>query len=129
MRHLSRMRALPLLALLLTLPLWADEASDRAAIAKTIAAFNNRDSPPSTVWAPGVDGAEERAKLTGGPMSEVGAGRISIVAIQFPARRTAFVSATQTQFGSLFGVRSISLGIKMKRLRRGWRITEILPRQ
>ena len=116
----------PFLTLAFSLTAWAD---DRAGVEKTIAGLNNPSAKPSAVWAPGVHGPDERAKLTGGPMSEVGGGRIAVGTIQFPSRRAAVVSATQTQFGSIFGIRSIPLVIKMKKLRAGWRITEIVAPQ
>jgi hypothetical protein len=123
------MKALSILALLLPLSVWASEASDRADIEKTIAALNDPSAAPSAVWAPGVDGPAERTKLTGGPMSEVFGGRISPGFIEFPARRTALVHATQTQFGSLILPRTVSVLIMMKKVRGGWRIQEIRPGQ
>jgi hypothetical protein len=123
------MRALPIL-LMLPLFMWADEAADRADIQKVVAALNNASARPTDVWARGVDGAAERAKLiSGAPMSEVFGGKISAASIQFPARRIALVYATQTQFGSLILSRSISLVIMMKKVRGGWRITGISLQQ
>lgn len=118
------MKTLLLAALLLPAGAWADEASDRAAIEKVIAALNDPAAAPSAVWAPGVDGPAERAKLSSGPMSEVFSGRITSRSIQFPRRRLALVDATVTQFGSLWIVpRSVPVVVSMRRLRAGWRIT------
>jgi hypothetical protein len=124
------MKALSILALLLPLSVWASEASDRADIEKTIAALNDSAAAPSAVWAPGVDGPAQRAKtLPGSPMSEVFGGRISPGSIEFPARRTALVHATQTQFGSLILSRTVPVLIMMRKVRGGWRIQEIRPGQ
>ena len=99
-------------------------ADDRADIEKVIAALNDPAAAPSSVWAPGVDGAAERAKLSTRPMSEVFSGKIVSRSIQFPGRRIAQVDATVTQFGSLWIIpRTVPLVVTMRKLRAGWRIT------
>jgi hypothetical protein len=127
------MRAMLFLALLVpfsTLAVAADErAADRTAIELVVDALNNPSAAPSAIWAPGVNGPAERAKLTGGPLSEVFGGRLVPGPIEFPSVNTAVVHARQTQIAlptaPATGPHSISLRIMMKRVRAGWRITGI----
>src|SRR5579863_9875117 len=124
-RHATGMKTLLMLAVLLPVSAWAEEAADRfaadrSAIDKVVAALNDPSAAPSSVWAPGVDGKSERAKLsTGGPMSEVFSGRISIRSILFLTRKVAMVDATQAQFGSLLVSRTVPLVLTMKKVRTG----------
>jgi hypothetical protein len=119
------MKILVLFTLLLPAGARADEAADRAAIEKTIAALSDAAAKPADVWAPGVDGAVERRKLSTGPMSEVFSGKISTQSIRFVTRRIAMVDASQTQFGSTILSRSVPLVLMLKKVRKGWRISEL----
>ena len=58
-------------------------------------------------------------------MSEVVSGRIASQSIRFVSRRVALVDATQTQYGSLIISRTVPLVVMMRKVRAGWRITEL----
>ena len=117
--------SIALLLLMGCLPVRGDEAADRRAVQKTIDALNNPDASPASVWAPGVDGAAERAKLTRGPLSETYGGPVNTSSILFPDAQTATILATQTHFTISLYSRSILLQIRMKKVQAGWRIVEI----
>jgi hypothetical protein len=116
-----------LMLVLLFLPVgaWASEATDRASIGMTMAALNDPAAKASDVWAPGVDGAAERRKLSTGPMSEVYGGKISSQSIRFVTPKIALVDATQSRFGSLILSQNVPLVLMLKKVRKGWRISEL----
>ena len=112
----------PFLTLAFSLTAWAD---DRAGVREDHRGSQLFGETPSVVLRGPWPG--ERAKLTGIPMLLRLAGRMHRRrTIQFPSRRAAVVSATQTQFGSIF--LSLHLGNKDEKCAR-WRITEIVAPQ
>jgi hypothetical protein len=123
------MKALLLLVLFSPAALWADEAADRAAIERVMLALKD---PAAAVWAPGVDGQAERAKLlaggpvsAGGPMSEVFFAGVALRSIQFVTPDVALVDASETWVGSLIVSRTVPVVLVLKKVGADWRIAAL----
>ncbi len=102
---------------------WADDAGDREAIERVIAAVNNHSKPLADVFT--ADAPEnERSVLTAydQPWSEVTSPRITIQSIRLIAPQIALVESTNTQYGSTILVRTTSMLLVMKKDGAQWRI-------
>jgi hypothetical protein len=128
-RHVAGMKMLLFLALLWPASVWADEAADRVAIEKVMAALKD---PAAAVWAPGVDGQAERAKLAGGgpvsgggPMSEVFFAGVALQSIQFITTDVALVDASETWVGSLIVSRTVPVVLVLKKVGADWRVAAL----
>jgi hypothetical protein len=114
------------LSLLAATCAWADDASDREAIERVIAAVNNHSKPLTDLYT--ADAPEnERSMLSANeqPWSEVTSPRITTRSIRLIAPRFALVECTNTQFGSVLVVRTTSMLLVMKKDGEQWRIASV----
>ena len=105
---------------------WADDASDREAIGRVIAAVNNHSKPLTDLYT--ADAPEnERSMLSAHeqPWSEVTSPRITTRSIRLIAPRFALVECTNTQYGSVLVVRTTSMLLVMKKDGEQWRIASV----
>ena len=105
---------------------WADDATDRAAIERVIAAVNNHSQPLTDVFT--ADAPEnERSLLSPNeqPWSEVTSPRITTRSIRLIAPRFALVECTSTQYGSVLVVQTTSMLLVMKKDAEQWRIASV----
>lgn len=103
---------------------WADDATDRAAIERVIAAVNSHSAPLADVFT--ADAPEnERSVLSAGgqePWSEVTSRLITVRSIRFLSPRIALVQSTATQYGSVMVMQSAPMLLVMKKDEAVWRI-------
>jgi hypothetical protein len=114
------------LSILVATCAWADDASDREAIERLIAAVNNHSKPATDVFT--ADAPEnERSILSPHeqPWSEVTSPRIATRSIRLIAPRFALVECTNTQYGSVLVVRTTSMLLVMKKDGAQWRIASV----
>jgi hypothetical protein len=112
-----------------------EEASDRAAIERVIAALNDPQTPPATLFTSDADSAAELARLSGisramagasrQPWSEVTPPRIVSRSIRFITAEAALADAAETQYGSVILARSVPLLLVMKKEGNTWRIAAL----
>ena len=99
---------------------WADDAADREAIERLIAAVNAHSKPLTDVFT--ADAPEsERSMLSAHeqPWSEVTSPRITTRSIRFIPPQVALVECTNTQYGSVIMVRTTLMLLVMKKVRHG----------
>jgi hypothetical protein len=111
------------LSILVATCAWADDATDREAIERLIAAVNNHSKPLTDVFT--ADAPEnERSKLSADeqPLSEVTSPRITTRSIRLITPQIALVECTNTQYGSMIMVRSTPMLLVMKKDGAQWRI-------
>ena len=135
------MKPILCLSFLFSACLWADEAADRLAIEKVLAACNEARSDPdakplSTLFTSDADPAEldrlsdmERRmqrmrQISDGPWSEVTAPRIVSESIRFVTPDVALVAGAIVQYGSLSGRRE-PVTFVIKKQRTEWRIVSL----
>ena len=120
------MRRILCLSILVATCVWADDATDREAIERLIAAVNNHSKPLTDVFT--ADAPEnERSMLSANeqPWSEVTSPRITTRSIQLIAPRFALVECTNTQYGSVLVVRTTPMLLVMKKDGEQWRIASV----
>jgi len=127
------MRLLRLLALLLPLSLWADEAADRAAIRAVIARLGSGDRS-AALFAAGTDVPAELARLqrancnmpdSAGIWTEVTRPAFTQAAVQFVTADVALADLEKVQYGTLvLAIRSPIVAI-LKREANGWKIAAL----
>jgi hypothetical protein len=106
---------------------WADDAGDREAIERVIAAVNNHSKPLTDVFT--ADAPEsERSMLSAHeePWSEITSSRITIRSIRLIAPQIALVESMNTQYGSVIVMRSAPMLLVMKKDGAQWRIACVL---
>jgi hypothetical protein len=114
------------LSILVATCAWADDASDREAIERVIAAVNNHSKPLTDLYT--ADAPEnERSMLSAyeQPWPEVTSPRITARSIRLIAPRFALVECTNTQYGSVLVVRTTSMLLVMKKDGEQWRIASV----
>jgi hypothetical protein len=114
------------LSILVATCAWADDASDREAIERVIAAVNNHSKPLTDLYT--ADAPEnERSLLSVNeqPWSEVTSPRITTRSIRLIAPRFALVECANTQYGSVLVVRTTSMLLVMKKDGEQWRIASV----
>jgi hypothetical protein len=102
---------------------WADDASDREAIERVIAAVNNHSKPLTDVFT--ADAPENERSLLSAheqPWSEVTSPHIATRSIRLIAPQIALVESTTTQYGSVIVMRSAPMLLVMKKDGAQWRI-------
>ena len=120
------MRQILCLSILVATCAWADDATDRAAIERVIAAVNNHSQPLTDVFT--ADAPEnERSLLSPNeqPWSEVTSPRITTRSIRLITPRFALVECTSTQYGSVLVVQTTSMLLVMKKDAEQWRIASV----
>ena len=120
------MKRILCLSILVATCAWADDASDREAIERVIAAVNNHSKPLTDLYT--ADAPEnERSLLSVNeqPWSEVTSPRITTRSIRLIAPRFALVECTNTQYGSVLVVRTTSMLLVMKKDGEQWRIASV----
>jgi hypothetical protein len=118
------------LSILVATCAWADDATDREAIERMIAAVNNHSEPLTDLFT--ADAPEnERGMLSANeqPWSEVTSPRITARSIRFLRPQVALVECTNTQYGSVILARTTSMLLVMKKDRGQWRIACVLALQ
>jgi hypothetical protein len=119
--------------------LWADEATDRVAIEKVIAALNEPRSgagakPLSTLFTSDADTSEldrlsninrRLLDVSNKPWSEMTAPRIVSKSIRFVTPEVALVDSANAQYGSVVLVESIPVLLVMKKQGTDWRIASL----
>jgi hypothetical protein len=135
MRHYGSMKSIFVLWFLFAAFARADEASDRAAIDRVIAALNDPQTPPATLFTSDADSAAELARLSRldramagasrQPWSEVTRPRIVSRAIRFITAEVALADAAETQYGSVILARSVPVLLVMKKEGNTWRIAAL----
>jgi len=114
------------LSILVATCAWADDATDREAIERVIAAVNNRSKPLTDLYT--ADAPENERSLLSAheqPWSEVTSPRITARSIRLIAPRFALVECTNTQYGSVLVVRTTSMLLVMKKDGEQWRIASV----
>jgi hypothetical protein len=114
------------LSILVATCAWADDATDRAAIERLIAAVNNHSKPLTDVYT--ADAPEnERSILSAHeqPWSEVTSPRITIRSIRLIPPQVALVECTNTQYGSMILVRTTLMLLVMTKDGGEWRIASV----
>jgi hypothetical protein len=128
------MKALWIVPCLLAAGAWADEAGDRAAIEKAVAAFND-PAIRESLFAADVDAAQELRGLERSgavwfedadrPWPEVTRPKIAAGHIRFITPDVALVDAALAQYGTVVLRRSLPLLFVMKREGGGWKISAL----
>jgi hypothetical protein len=124
------MKRILCLSILVATCAWADDAPDRDAIERVIAAVNNHSKPLTDVFT--ADAPEsERSMLSANeePWPEVTSPRITTRSIRLIAPRFAVVECARTQFGSVLVVQRTSMLLVMKKDGEQWRIASVSARQ
>jgi len=110
----------------------ADEATDRSAVERTIAALNaglsKEDTTPiSELFSEGTDnGLDVLVSLSSAqPFSEVTTPRFTVQKIQFVTPDVALVDAAATQYGSLILSRPLQFLFVMTRKGEAWQIASV----
>jgi hypothetical protein len=114
------------LSILVATCAWADDATDREAIERVIAAVSNHNKPLTDVFT--ADTPEsERSMLSADeqPWSEVTSPRLTTRSIRLIAPRFALVECTNTQYGSVLVVRTTTMLLVMKKDGEEWRIASV----
>ena len=114
------------LSILVATCTWADDASDREAIERVVAAVNNHSKPLTDLYT--ADAPEnERSMLSANeqPWSEVTSPRITTRSIRLITPRFALVECTNTQYGAVLVVRTTSMSLVMKKDGEQWRIASV----
>jgi hypothetical protein len=115
------------LSILVTVCAWADDPSDREAIARVIAGVNHHSRPLTDVFT--SDAPEnERSMLSADeqPWSEVTAPLITIRSIRLITPQVALVECISSQYGSAIMVRAAPLLLVMKKNGTEWQIACVL---
>jgi hypothetical protein len=118
------------LSILVATCAWADDATDREAIERVIAAVNNHTKSLTDVFT--ADAPEnERSMLSAQeePWSEVTSPRITIRSIRLITPQVALAEYTNTQYGSMIMVRATSMLLVIKKDEGQWRIACVLELQ
>ena len=114
------------MSILVATCVWADDAGDREAIERLIAAVNHHSKPLADVFT--ADAPEnERSMLSANeqPWSEVTSPRITTRSIRFIPPQVALVECTNTQYGSAIVVRTTLMLLVMKKDGEQWRIASV----
>lgn len=120
------MRRILCLTILIATCARADDATDRQAIERVIAAVNNHSKPLTDLYT--ADAPEnERSMLSSNeqPWSEVTSPRITTRSIRFIPPQVALVECTNTQYGSVILVRTTSILLVMKKDAGQWRVASV----
>jgi hypothetical protein len=115
------------LSILVATCAWADDATDREAIERLIAAVNDHSKPLSDLFT--TDAPEsEQVMLSANeqPWSEVTSPRITTRSIRLITPQIALVESTNTQYGSTIMVRATAMLLVMKKDGAQWRIACVL---
>jgi hypothetical protein len=111
------------LSLLVATCAWADDATDREAIERVIAAVNHHSGPLSDLFT--TDAPENEQVILSAPeqpWSEVTSPHLTTRSIRLIAPQIALVESTNTQYGSAIMVRYTSMLLVMKKDGGQWRI-------
>jgi hypothetical protein len=114
------------LSILVATCAWADDASDREAIGRVIAAVNNHSKPLADLFtADAPDNERSMLSANEQPWSEVTSPRLTTRSIRLIAPRFALVECTNTQYGSVLVVRSTLMLLVLKKDEGQWRIASV----
>lgn len=124
------MKLLAIAALALAPLAFADEAADRTAIGKLLAALNDRNAPHDQLYT--ADSGDSRQLLerieripdSGRPMSEVTPPVLVLSAVRFITPEVALVDAAITQYGSL-AIRERTPVLLILRKSRDWQVAVV----
>ena len=114
------------MSILVATCVWADDATDREAIERLIAAVNNHSKPLTDLFT--ADASEnERSMLSANeqPWSEVTSPRITTCSIRFIPPQVALVECANAQYGSVMVARTTSMLLVMKKDGVQWRIASV----
>jgi hypothetical protein len=117
------MRPILCLSILAATCAWADDATDREAIERLIAAVNNHSKPLTELFTADAPESEQSILLPQEePLSEVTSPLITTRSIRFITPQVALVESTNTQYGSVIVVRSAPMLLVVKKDGAQWRI-------
>ena len=116
-RHYPNMRVLPCLLCLCAIPAWADEAADRAAVAKVVIAFNDKPRRPALLTRDA-----DIPSLSSNPGEEVSQIYFEAKTVKLLTPDVAIVDADGSQYGSLAAKRVLPALFVMQRVGGEWRI-------
>lgn len=133
------MKPILCLSLVFAAGLWADEASDQAAIHQVLASLNDPPDapgamPPASFFTADAD-SSDRDRLANlkrrfawnpkQPWSEVTAPQFTAQSIRFVTADVALVDAAVSQYGSTIGVRRVPVLLLMRRDGVEWKIAAV----
>ena len=114
------------LSILVATCAWADDATDREAIERLIAAVNNHSKPLADVFTANAP-ENERSMLSAHeqPWSEITSPRLTSRSIRFISPHVALVECTNTQYGSMIVVQTTSMLLVMMKDGQQWRVASV----
>ncbi len=118
-----------LLVLILAVPVFGQDAGDRAAIERLIAELNDPKERPAVLAEADRDAAAELEHLWAGrqPWSETTAPHINIQRVRFLTADVALVDVAAVQYGTVTGRYRIPFLLVLLRANTKWRIAEVRP--